>query len=109
MHTRSPGDTSSLVLRAARARVAVFCAALLIAGAPSQSRAQANAAGSLAALDRDTILPGRPYPVNAIFEVTVPNGHVRSAVARSNREGTGVVPHVDVAAADALRTAHCLL
>lgn len=52
--------------------------------------------------------PGRPSPVNAIFEVTVPNGRVRSAVARSNWEGKGVVPDVDVAAADALRTAHVL-
>ena len=44
----------------------------------------------------------------AYFKVTVPNGRVRSAVARGNWEGKGVVPDVDVTAVDALRTAHVL-
>lgn len=50
--------------------------------------------------------PGRPYPVNALFEVTVPNGQVRSAVSGRNWEGVGVTPDVRVRAADALHVAH---
>jgi C-terminal processing protease CtpA/Prc len=50
--------------------------------------------------------PGRPYPVNATFEVTVPNGKVRSAIRGSNWEGTGVKPDVKIAADEALRVAH---
>lgn len=50
--------------------------------------------------------PGRAYPVNARFKVTVPNGQVRTAVAGRNWEGGGVVPDVAVAASDALRVAH---
>jgi C-terminal processing protease CtpA/Prc len=50
--------------------------------------------------------PGRPYRVNDYFEVTVPNGKVRTAVRGTNWEGTGVVPDVKVAAEIALRTAH---
>jgi hypothetical protein len=50
--------------------------------------------------------PGRPYPVGSMFEVTVPNGKVRSAISGGNWEGRGVTPDVAVAAADALRTAH---
>ena len=50
--------------------------------------------------------PGRPYPVNALFEVTVPNGKVVSAVRRGNWEGIGVVPDIEVPAAEALRIAH---
>lgn len=52
--------------------------------------------------------PGRSYPVNALFAVTVPNGRVRSGIAHSNWEGEGVVPDVEAAAADALRIAHGL-
>jgi retinol-binding protein 3 len=47
--------------------------------------------------------PGRPYPINERLEVTVPNGQVRAAVTGRNWEGTGVVPDVRVAGADALR------
>jgi Peptidase family S41/N-terminal domain of Peptidase_S41 in eukaryotic IRBP len=50
--------------------------------------------------------PGRPYPVNARFEVTVPNGQVRTAVTGRNWEGTGVIPDVKVAGSDALRVGH---
>jgi C-terminal processing protease CtpA/Prc len=50
--------------------------------------------------------PGRPYRVNNHFEVTVPNGKVRTAARGSNWEGTGVVPDAKVAADEALRTAH---
>jgi C-terminal processing protease CtpA/Prc len=50
--------------------------------------------------------PGRPYPVNALFEVTVPNGQVRSSVSGRNWEGAGVAPDISVPASDALRVAH---
>lgn len=50
--------------------------------------------------------PGRPYPVGALFEVTIPNGKMRSAVGGGNWEGRGVAPDVEVAASDALRIAH---
>lgn len=50
--------------------------------------------------------PGRPYPVNAYLEVTVPNGKIRTAVSGKNWEGKGVTPNVTVPANDALRTAH---
>jgi len=46
--------------------------------------------------------PGRPYPVSDGFEVTVPNGHVRVPGTRGNWEGTGVVPDIECAAADAI-------
>jgi hypothetical protein len=36
--------------------------------------------------------PGRPYPVNEQFEVTVPNGLLLSVVSRRNWEGNGVLP-----------------
>jgi Peptidase family S41/N-terminal domain of Peptidase_S41 in eukaryotic IRBP len=49
--------------------------------------------------------PGRPYPVNEILEVTVPNGSIRSALKRSNWEGGGVTPDVIVPAATALDVA----
>ncbi len=38
--------------------------------------------------------PGRPYPLNARFAATVPNGKVQSAIRRANWEGTGVTPDV---------------
>ena len=38
--------------------------------------------------------PGRSYPVNERFEVTVPNGRVRGAVSGGNWEGSGVTPDV---------------
>jgi C-terminal processing protease CtpA/Prc len=50
--------------------------------------------------------PGRPYRLNSHFEVTVPNGRVRSAVRGGNWEGVGVQPDVAVSASDALRVAH---
>jgi hypothetical protein len=50
--------------------------------------------------------PGRPYPLNARFEVTVPNGRVRSAVSGGNWEGVGVTPDVKTTATEALRVAH---
>ncbi len=50
--------------------------------------------------------PGRPYRVNALFDVNVPNGRVKSAVLGRNWEGVGVVPDVPTSAADALEVAH---
>jgi hypothetical protein len=50
--------------------------------------------------------PGRSYPAGVRLEVTVPNGHVRTAVTGRNWEATGVVPDVKVPASDALRVAH---
>ncbi len=50
--------------------------------------------------------PGRPYRVNALFEVNVPNGRVKSAVLGRNWEGVGVVPDISTSASDALRVAH---
>jgi hypothetical protein len=50
--------------------------------------------------------PGRPYRVNEHFEVTVPNGKVRTAIRATNWEGTGVKPDVKSAADEALRVAH---
>lgn len=49
--------------------------------------------------------PGRPYPVNEIFEVTVPNAHIRTAIRHGNWEGEGVTPDVPVPAAKALEEA----
>lgn len=49
--------------------------------------------------------PGRPYPVNDIFDVTVPNGQVRTAIKQANWEGTGVTPDVVVPATQALDVA----
>lgn len=49
--------------------------------------------------------PGRPYPVNALFEVTVTNGTLRSAVTGKNWEGNGVTPDIIVPGSDALRLA----
>ena len=50
--------------------------------------------------------PGKSYPVNSQFEVTVPNGKLEAAVTRKNWEGCGVKPDVAVPASDALRVAH---
>jgi hypothetical protein len=49
--------------------------------------------------------PGRPYPVNELFEVTVPNGHISSAITHGNWEGDGVTPDIVVPAATALDVA----
>jgi len=48
----------------------------------------------------------RPCLLNARFEVTIPNGSVRSAVRHQSWEGTGVVPDISIDPSDALRVAH---
>jgi C-terminal processing protease CtpA/Prc len=50
--------------------------------------------------------PGRQYPVNPHFEVTVPNGRVRMALTGRNWEGIGVTPEIAVPASEALHVAH---
>jgi Peptidase family S41/N-terminal domain of Peptidase_S41 in eukaryotic IRBP len=50
--------------------------------------------------------PGRPYRVNGIFDINVPNGRVKSAVLGRNWEGVGVVPDVPTPATDSLHVAH---
>jgi C-terminal processing protease CtpA/Prc len=50
--------------------------------------------------------PGKTYPVNSRFEVTIPSGKLEAAVTRKNWEGCGVKPDVAVPASDALRVAH---
>ena len=50
--------------------------------------------------------PGQPYPVNARFTVTVPNGRIVSAVGGGNWEGAGVTPDVKTTAAEAFDVAY---
>lgn len=68
-----------------------------------QERRRAEVVGEVTA---GAANPGRPYPVNDRFEVTVPNGQVRGAVTGGNWEGRGVIPDVRAPASDALRVAH---
>lgn len=48
----------------------------------------------------------RTHVLNARFEVTIPNGSVRTAIRKQSWEGTGVVPDFPVASSNALRFAH---
>jgi C-terminal processing protease CtpA/Prc len=50
--------------------------------------------------------PGRSYPAGTLFEITVPNGRVVTAITKRNWEGSGVTPDIIVPAADAFRVAH---
>lgn len=50
--------------------------------------------------------PGRPYPVNDLFEVVVPNGRLLTVPGGRNWEGDGVTPDVPVPSDEALRVAH---
>jgi hypothetical protein len=68
-----------------------------------QERKRAEVVGEVTA---GAANPGRPYPVNETFQVTVPNGQVKSAVGGTNWEGKGVTPDFAVSTADALRVAH---
>jgi C-terminal processing protease CtpA/Prc len=67
-----------------------------------QERRRAEVVGEVTA---GAANPGRPYPVNALFEVVVPNGRLLSA-GGTNWEGTGVTPDIAVPAARALEAAH---
>ena len=42
--------------------------------------------------------PGRSYPAGSVFDVTVPNGQVRSARSGGNWEGVGINPDVTMSA-----------
>lgn len=46
------------------------------------------------------------HRLNARFEVTIPNGSVRTAIRHQSWERTGVIPDVPAKAQDALRIAH---
>ena len=50
--------------------------------------------------------PGRSYPAGTLFEITVPNGRVVTAITKRNWEGSGVTPDISVPAADAFHVAH---
>ena len=50
--------------------------------------------------------PGDSMDLPGGFGVFMPTGRAVNPISKSNWEGTGVEPHVKVAAADALRTAH---
>jgi C-terminal processing protease CtpA/Prc len=50
--------------------------------------------------------PGQPYPVNALFRITIPNGRVRSAVGGGNWEGLGIIPDVEVRESETMKYAH---
>lgn len=68
-----------------------------------QERARAEVIGERTAGAANA---GQRYPVNALFEVTVPNGKLGSAVTGRNWEGSGVTPDIIVPASDAFRLAH---
>lgn len=72
-------------------------------------------ANDLRALKRATLIgettggganPGQTYRLAEHFAIFIPTGRAINAVDRSNWEGVGVKPDVEVAAADALERAH---
>lgn len=52
--------------------------------------------------------PGGPQRVNDHFMVGVPSGRAINPISKTNWEGTGVTPDVDVPAERALKTAHVM-
>jgi hypothetical protein len=50
--------------------------------------------------------PGGPHPINDHFAVWVPSGRAINPITKTNWEGTGVKPDVEVPADQALKTAH---
>jgi C-terminal processing protease CtpA/Prc len=52
--------------------------------------------------------PGDGFRINAHFGMFVPTGYARSPITKTNWEGTGVKPDVDVPKEQALKTAHLM-
>ena len=50
--------------------------------------------------------PGGPQPINDHFAVWVPSGRAVNPITKTNWEGTGVKPDIEVPAEQALKTAH---
>jgi C-terminal processing protease CtpA/Prc len=50
--------------------------------------------------------PGGPWPINNLLSVTIPSGHIESEVRKTNWEGQGVIPDINVPASQALRVAY---
>ena len=70
---------------------------------------------NLQALRRATVIgettggganPGEEFRINEHFEMFVPTGRAINPVTRTNWEGTGVKPDIEVPEAQALKTAH---
>jgi hypothetical protein len=40
--------------------------------------------------------PGGPWPINSYLSITIPLGHIKTAVKGTNWEGTGVIPDIAV-------------
>jgi hypothetical protein len=50
--------------------------------------------------------PGGPQPINDHFAVWVPSGRAVNPITKTNWEGTGIKPDIEVPADQALKTAH---
>jgi C-terminal processing protease CtpA/Prc len=63
-------------------------------------------ANNMKALGRGILAhPGTRFPLDANFEMFIPVGRAENPIAKSNWEGTGVLPDVAVPAGDAVERA----